>query len=100
MSQRTGYIYDDLYLEHELSPLHPESPLRLAALHAAIVQSPFYSGLTTIAPLTDAEIIVPHIAAVHSAEHIGAVRRCGVTGEAAIRAVGGVLAAIDAVCGG
>ncbi len=100
MSPRTGYIYDDLYLEHELSPLHPESPLRLAALHASIVQSSIYSRLTPIAPLTDAEVIVPHITALHSANHIGAVERCGVTGKAAIRAVGGVLAAIDAVCGG
>ncbi len=100
MSPRTGYIYDDFYLEHELSPLHPESPLRLAALHASIVQSSIYSRLTTIAPLTDTELIVPHITALHSANHIGAVGRCGVTGDAAIRAVGGVLAAIDAVCAG
>ena len=100
MSLRTGYIYDDLYLEHELSALHPESPLRLAALHASIVQSSIYSRLTPIAPLTNAEIIVPHITALHSADHIAAVKRSGVTGEAAICAVGGVLAAIDAVCGG
>jgi acetoin utilization deacetylase AcuC-like enzyme len=100
MISQTGYIYSDFYLEHEPSPLSPETPLRLAALHATIVQSPLFSRLIPIAPITDSEIIVPNIAAIHSADHISAVRKCGVSGEVAICAVGGVLAAIDAVCRG
>lgn len=39
MSNRTGYVYDDIFLEHELDRFHPESPLRLAALHAVIAES-------------------------------------------------------------
>lgn len=96
----TGYIYSDFYLEHKPSPLSPESPLRLAALHAVIVQSPLYSRLIPIAPITDTELIVPNISAIHSADHTSAVRKCGISGDVAICAVGGVLAAIDAVCKG
>lgn len=100
MPNRTGYLYDDLFLEHELEPQHPESPLRLAALHAAITQSGLLKKLIPLAPLDDENKIIRQIAAVHTHRHIENVRYCRTTGTVAIRAVGGIMAAVDAVCGG
>jgi acetoin utilization deacetylase AcuC-like enzyme len=100
MPHRTGYVYDDLYLEHELDPFHPESPLRLAALHAVITESGPGRQLVRIAPLTDEKTILNHASSVHTARHLGEVMACGRTGAAAFRAVGGIMAAVDAVCSG
>jgi acetoin utilization deacetylase AcuC-like enzyme len=100
MSNRTGYVYDDVYLEHELEPFHPESPLRLAALHATIEKSGLLKELVRIAPLTDEKVIAKHAAAIHTEEHLGNVRACRKTGVAAFSAAGGVMAAVDAVCSG
>ena len=29
---KTGFVYDDIYLEHKTTPGHPESPRRLTAI--------------------------------------------------------------------
>ena len=100
MSNRTGYVYDDIFLEHELDRFHPESPVRLAALHAVIAESGLLEKLVRIAPLTEKNMIVGRIAAVHSQKHIENVLACRKTGAVALRAVGGVIAAVDAVCSG
>ena len=100
MSNRTGYVYDDIFLEHELDRFHPESPLRLAALHAVIAESGLLKKLVRIAPRTDTKTIIERIAAVHSQKHIDNVLACGKTGNVALLAVGGVMAAVDAVCSG
>jgi acetoin utilization deacetylase AcuC-like enzyme len=100
MPNRTGYVYDDVYLEHELESFHPESPLRLAALHAVINESGLLQQLVRIGPLTDDTKIIEHIAAVHTREHITNVLACPKTGRAALRAAGGTMAAVDAVCSG
>jgi acetoin utilization deacetylase AcuC-like enzyme len=100
MPNRTGYVYDDRYLEHELEPFHPESPLRLAALHAVIDASGLLQRLVRIAPLTEENKIIEYTAAVHTMQHIENVRACGNTGTTALRAVGGIMAAVDAVCSG
>jgi acetoin utilization deacetylase AcuC-like enzyme len=55
------------------------------------------SHFTPIVPVADP---YPAIAAVHTAAHIRSVRALPVTGEAAARAAGGALAAVDAVCRG
>jgi acetoin utilization deacetylase AcuC-like enzyme len=100
MSNRTAYIYDDIYLEHELEPLHPESPLRLAALHAVIAESGLLKKLIPVSPLNDENKVREHICAIHTKEHLETVLRCPVTGTVALRAVAGVMAAVDAVCKG
>ncbi len=100
MPNRTGYLYDDIFLEHELEPHHPESPLRLAALHAVVSESGLLKKLVPIAPLGDENIIIRQIAAVHTHRHIENVRYCRTTGTVAVRAVGGIMAAVDAVCKG
>ncbi|MBN2035952.1 MAG: histone deacetylase [Chitinispirillaceae bacterium] len=99
MPNRTGYVYDDLFLEYELEPFHPESALRLAALHAVLSESGLLEHLTSIAPLGDEEKVLRHCASVHTKEHIANVLECGATGRAALRAVAGIMAAVDAVCG-
>ena len=99
MPNRTGYFYDDIFLEHELAPMHPESPLRLAALHAIVNESGLQKKLTALPPLADDSFILKQIELVHTAAHIQGVLGTGVTGNVAVRAVGAALAAVDAVAG-
>ena len=99
MPKRTGYVYDDIFLDHELERGHPESPFRLAALHAVVSESGLLDRLTRLSPLADDALITGRIEQVHSPEHIRGVLGTGRTGSVAIRAVGAVLAAVDAVAG-
>lgn len=100
MLNRTAYVYDDIFLEHELDRFHPESPVRLAALHAFIAESGLLEKLVHIAPLTEKKAIIEQIARIHTRDHIENVLACRKTGTVALRAVGGVMAAVDAVCSG
>jgi acetoin utilization deacetylase AcuC-like enzyme len=100
MPNRTGYIYDDLYLEHELEPFHPESPLRLAALHALFSESGLLEKLVPVPPFDNEKKLVEQIELIHTREHIRNVQSCLTTGNVARHAVAGVLGAVDAVCGG
>jgi len=45
-----GYIYDDIFLEHEMPIGHPESADRLIAINNAIKSSPHYGSLKIINP--------------------------------------------------
>jgi acetoin utilization deacetylase AcuC-like enzyme len=99
MTYRTGYVYDDIFLDHELAPRHPESPLRLAALHAFVNERGIMDKLTALQPLTDDAFIIDQVKAVHTVAHCNNVMRLNVTGNVATRAVGAVLAAVDAVAG-
>jgi acetoin utilization deacetylase AcuC-like enzyme len=99
MPNRTGYVYDDIFLEHELEPGHPESPLRLAALHATVNESGLLDKLTALPPRTDSPFIIGQIGLVHTPKHIDGVLKTGNTGTVAVCAVGAVLAAVDAVAG-
>ncbi|MCX6874441.1 MAG: histone deacetylase [Verrucomicrobia bacterium] len=99
MAKRTGYVYDDIFLDHELDRGHPESPFRLAALHAVVSESGLLDRLTCLPPLSDDALITGWIGHVHTPEHIQGVLGTGTTGTVAVRAVGAVLAAVDAVAG-
>ncbi len=110
---RTALVYDAAYKKHVTGPGHPERPERLDAIMAAL-------GDKALAPLlvrvparaaTDAEI-----AACHSREYLALVRREVAAGramlstgdanigkdslDAALRAAGGAIAAVDAVFDG
>ncbi|MCU0609312.1 MAG: histone deacetylase [Chitinispirillaceae bacterium] len=100
MPNRTGYVYNDIFLDHELEPGHPESPYRLAALHAVISESGLLNRLVPIDFSLDKEKVAKQIARVHTAEHIAAVRACGITGDVALHAVAGILAAVDKTASG
>ena len=99
MSKCTGYVYDDIFLDHELERGHPESPFRLAALHAVVSESGLLARLTCLPPLADDALITGQIELAHTPEHIQGVLGTGITGTVALRAVGAVLAAVDAVAG-
>jgi acetoin utilization deacetylase AcuC-like enzyme len=100
MANRTAYIYDDCYLDHELAPHHPESPLRLAALHATIVQSGLLERLVQVAPLDNDDLVKKQISTIHTSDYCDRVVQRTTTGAVALRAVAGVLAAVDSVCKG
>ncbi len=106
-----GYVYDPLYLEHEV-PGHPESPARLRAIMSHLEGS----GLLAAMPRVEArDAAIEDIRLVHSPALIERVRQAaadtshwldvdtyvvGRSYDAALRAAGGVLAAADAVLDG
>ncbi len=98
--------------EHEAGPGHPEQPARLRAILEAL-EAPEYAGLKRLeAPLSDPEMLKR----VHQAELVdlifehmpsdgyvaieGDTVMSPASGEAALRAVGAVCAAVDAVMAG
>ena len=109
----TGVVYDPLYLEHDTGWGHPESPDRAKAARAGI-EAAARSVHTVPVPARDAA--VEDVRLVHTAAYLSAVQadcargaeslRTGDTAvcersyAAALRAAGGVLAAVDAVMAG
>jgi acetoin utilization deacetylase AcuC-like enzyme len=106
-----GYVYDPLYLEHDM-PGHPESAGRLRAIMAHLETQGVLAELQRIAPR---DATNDDLRLVHSQGLIDAVRAASggdhhwldvdtyvVPGSwtAALRAAGGVLAATDAVLAG
>ncbi len=110
---KTGFVYDDIYLEHKTTPGHPESPQRLTAIVERLKSSGLYSELVRVTPAA-----APHkwIETIHTAEYIERAKRsceegrayldsldgpiCPRSYDVALAAVGGVLAAVDAVMEG
>jgi acetoin utilization deacetylase AcuC-like enzyme len=97
MGHATGLVFDERYLNHVLEPGHPESPSRLRAIADKLDENGLRKHLIPIAPAADPWNA---IAQVHTADHIQAIRDLPVTGSIASLAVGGALAAVNAVCGG
>lgn len=109
-TSKTGFLYDDFYLEHKTTEGHPERPERLVAIVRLLKAKGLYSQLFILSPKPAA---IEWLAAVHSPEYIERVQKtCRQnTGfldsidtpispksyEVAILAAGGVLSAIDAV---
>jgi acetoin utilization deacetylase AcuC-like enzyme len=108
----TLLLHHAAFLEH-LTPVgHPERPDRLRALHAALDQSEFAALKRVEAPLAEAEAVL----LAHPQRYLDAIRKAipseGITRidpdtvaspgswEAALRAIGAALAAIDAVAKG
>jgi len=112
-SKRSGLMSDDLYLEHETGEFHPESPARLLAIRQRLDRSGWAEKLL---PLTAREATAEEVQLVHDDRYVELVRReCDAgaaslsTGDTAIgarsytvalKAAGGVLAAVDAVMAG
>jgi acetoin utilization deacetylase AcuC-like enzyme/formylglycine-generating enzyme required for sulfatase activity len=109
-TSKTGFLYDDIYLEHKTIEGHPETPQRLVAVVERLRTSGIYSQLCE---LTASPAASEWVAAVHSAEYIERVKKSSQGGagyidsldvsispksyEVALAAVGGVFAAVDAV---
>jgi acetoin utilization deacetylase AcuC-like enzyme/formylglycine-generating enzyme required for sulfatase activity len=110
---KTGFVYDDTYLEHQTTPGHPESPARLTAIVEKLKADGVYAQLTPLAPQAAP---LQRIEAIHTPQYIQRVRTSCETGEeyldspdvpisrksyaAALVAAGGVLRAVDAVMHG
>ena len=110
---KTGFVYDDIYLEHKTTPGHPESPARLTAIIEKLKADGVYAQLVPLAPKAAP---LERIQAIHSPKYVERVRLSCETGEeyldspdvpisrksyaVALMAAGGVLRAVDAVMQG
>ena len=112
----TAFIEDPLFLEHDTGPGFPESADRLRWLSAHLDAVPFGEKLTRMAPDPDIDP-QPWIAKVHDPDYIAALRSACEDGkelmgdssdspisrrsyDAAVRAVGAALTAVDTVMAG
>lgn len=109
----TALLLDPLYKQHDPGPGHPEQPARYDAVTRAIEHTGLLSQLQRLEVRVAAE---DEIALVHGREYIAKVKREIAAGahelstgdtnvgrrsfEVAVRAVGGVLNAVDAVVAG
>ncbi len=110
---KTGFVYDDIYLQHQTTPGHPERPERLTAIVERLKTTGLYPRLVPIAPRAAA---LKWIETIHMPAYVTRVQRSCAEGEryldsgdtpistkscdVAVRASGGVLAAVDAVMRG
>ena len=112
----TAFVYDPIFLEHDTGPGFPESADRLRWLTAHLAELPWNGRLLRLAP---DEGIDPlrWITKIHHADYVEALRSACADGyqtvggspdspisrrsyEAAVRAVGATLTAVDAVMTG
>lgn len=109
----TGFVFDPVCKKHVTGAGHPESPARLDAVAGALECEEFQGRLVKIAPrkAADSEILACHERAYFDRvrDDIAAVWRatveydagvCEESFDASLHAVGGVLAAADAVVAG
>ena len=108
--KKTGFVFDQRFLQHRTGPYHPEVPERLEVIYRGLEQKGLLSQLTVI-PARQAES--RWIEAVHSVEHIRRFEEaclmgkseldhpdnqiCEETFETALLAVGGILEAVRRV---
>jgi acetoin utilization deacetylase AcuC-like enzyme len=107
----TGYVYDPLYLEHD-SSTHPENRRRLEQTLAHLREAGFLSRMQAIVAR---DATLDELSAVHHRGYIERVQRVAEGGggwldpdtyvgtrsyDAAVRAAGGLLAAVQAVLEG
>ena len=106
-----GLVYDPLYLEHDTGH-HPENAIRLQAVTSHLEESGLLARLRSV-PARDAT--VDEMAFIHERDYVESVRLAAGRGgvwldadtfvsprsyDAALRAAGGCLAAVDAVQAG
>ncbi|MCX7043856.1 MAG: histone deacetylase [Candidatus Sumerlaeota bacterium] len=112
-SRKTALVYGDIYLQHRTGERHPERPERLTAIMQRLERDGLLPQLLLIPPVAAAH---ERLLAVHSSSYIAEIQRAsaqapGYAGSpdtsvssqsyaVALEAVGGVLAAIDAVMEG
>ncbi len=109
---RTGFFFDDIFLEHKTTSDHPEKPQRLTAINDNLKEKNLYSQLVQV-PFVPVEI--NYLLIVHTKEYIEHVKQVCQKGsgyldsdtpvseksyKAALMAAGAVTSAIDAVMEG
>ncbi len=108
--RRTGYVYDERYLEHDPGAWHPERPDRLRAIQKTMQEErlttltvpvqPYAAPLAWVERLHDPDYIKRFKAACDKGASIFEVADCGICPKSydiALLAAGGVMAAVDAV---
>jgi acetoin utilization deacetylase AcuC-like enzyme len=101
--KKVGFLYDDIFLKHEMPPGHPESPQRLTHILTTLKNSEIWDNLIHIKPRRADE---GDILSVHTKKYFDEIK--GFTGlfdgdtyvsphsfEAAMYAAGAVIEAID-----
>lgn len=102
--KKVGFVYDDIFLKHEMPPGHPESPMRLIRILETLKNSEYWNRLVHIKPRRANE---DDILRVHTRAYLNSVKTftgfydgdtylSKNTFEAALFAAGAVLEAIDA----
>ncbi|NQY27079.1 MAG: histone deacetylase [Piscirickettsiaceae bacterium] len=95
---KTGLVLDDMFLQHQISPAHPEKPARYQAIKQQLHKSQLINKTHSIKPIVDAE---QWLTLVHSQQHIEKIKQQQPeTHKNAVFATASVLAAVDAVCQG
>jgi acetoin utilization deacetylase AcuC-like enzyme len=110
---KTGFVYDDIYLEHLTTPGHPEQPERLKSIIDGLKAGGLYDSLVHLKPEAAS---LEWLHAIHTPAYVRRVYdRCqdgqqyldsldvpisAQSYEAAVFAAGGVLTAVDAVAHG
>ena len=111
--RKTGFVYHDLYLQHDTGKTHPEAADRLTAIVTHLNEKRLFSQLMHIEP---SPAPLKWIRRIHTSEYVKEVEESCRAGkrylhsedtfisthsyEVARLALGGVLAAIDAVMAG
>jgi acetoin utilization deacetylase AcuC-like enzyme len=115
-TEQTAFVYDPVFLEHDTGPGFPESADRLRWLATHLADRPFTGSLLHLAPDEGIDPL-PWITGVHHEDYVRALRLACANGqltmggspdspisprshEAAVRAVGAALTAVDAVMTG
>jgi acetoin utilization deacetylase AcuC-like enzyme len=101
--KKVGFLYDDIFLKHEMPPGHPESPQRLVHILDTLRNSDFWNQLIHIRPRRALE---EDILRVHTSKYFESIK--SFTGfydgdtyvsehsfEAALFSAGAVIEAID-----
>jgi len=97
-NKTTGFVYDDIFLQHWLKEGHPESPDRLRSIMKLMQDSGLLSQLTRIELKSD---ILADLARIHTAAHVHALKtEYGKSNDVALAVVAGILAATDEICSG
>jgi acetoin utilization deacetylase AcuC-like enzyme len=106
--KKVAFIYDDVFLGHEMPPGHPESPERLTSIVARLRASDIWDDLVHLKPRKAEEA---DLLEVHTAEHVEHMKKLvGYADpdtyvskgsyEAALYAAGAVLEAVDRIKAG
>ncbi len=110
---KTGLVYGDVYLQHNTGPGHPDRPERLTAMVDRLKQKGLLEQMLAIKP---APAAIEWVTTIHSQQYVERLKKgceegvpfmdtrdspvCKATFEVALNAVGGILAAADAVMEG
>jgi acetoin utilization deacetylase AcuC-like enzyme len=92
---KTGYVSDPVFLQHHISPDHPETPRRVQYIQDALQSSAIWQDLVQINLKAE---IGDWLKTAHTNEHIASIRKnTPVSHKVAVAGVRACLAAVDEV---